>query len=322
MNRYNIKDFQYQVSFYCPGECVNCSIWKYDKKEITKDEVDLDLFEQILQSEQLKDVEYIQLTAGEVQLSSKYIDVVRIIAKYKPNAFIHTNISGWYPQKHFDVTQECLKYIDKKNFRIDISLDGRKANYEKIRLVKDGYDKVFETLKLLKQLTNNIRFVFTIYKENYQDMQWLINIANEYGIEYYFEFVRESNFLNNLGSTTMLQFTQEELKYIEDILQKSKFIQRDDRYIKWERAKQIYGNTNLPFDCHMGKESIVMDPYGKIYPCIEGLDSLEMGNIKEFCGNLDSLLESKKAIEVLDKIKEKKCQPCGMLCVHKLGVEK
>lgn len=318
---YNIQDFQYQISLYCPGECVNCSIWKYDKYEITKDEIEVEDFESVIQSKVLENVEYIQLTAGEVQLSPKYARIVKLIAKHKPKAFIHTNISGWYPQKHYSVTKECLEVVSPDNFRIDISLDGRKETYEKIRLVKNGYDKVFETLKLLKTLNCKIRLVFTIYKENYQDMEWLINIANEYQVDYYFEFVRESNFLNNFGSTTFLNFTEDELVYIENILSKSDFIKREDRYIKWERAKQIYKGKNLPFSCHMGKTSIVLDPNGNVYPCIEALDMLNMGNVKDYDNNLDELLQSDNSKNVLKLIKDKKCQPCGMLCLQEIGVE-
>lgn len=317
-NVYKIKDFHYQISLYCPGECKNCSIWKYDKSEITKDEIDIDLFEKTLSSDILSDVSYIQLTAGEVQLSPKYVDVVKTIAKHKPNAFIHTNISGWYPKKHYEVVKECLEYVPKENFRIDISLDGPKEVYETIRFVKNGYEKVFQTIDSLKEITDNIRVVFTIYKENFQYMDWLVETANKYEIGYYFEFVRESNFLNNLGTTTMNQFTQEELDFIEKRLNQCNFITRDDRKIKWERAKEIYKGDNLLFNCHMGKEGIVLDPYGNIYPCIEGLDILKMGNVKDFNGNLDNLLYSKQALEVIDLIDKKQCQPCGMLCIHKL----
>ena len=129
---YNITDFQYMISLYCPGECVNCGIWKYDKKEITKDEIDLELFEKVLQAKALENVQYIQLTGGEVQLSPKYLEVIKLIAKYKKDIFIHTNISGWYPKIHYDITKESLKYIDKDRFRLDISLDGREENYTKI----------------------------------------------------------------------------------------------------------------------------------------------------------------------------------------------
>ena len=104
MKVYEIQDLNYMVSLYCPGKCANCNIWRYDRKQITKDELNLDIFEKIFTSKYLKDTKYFDLTAGESQLSPKYIDVIKIIAKYKPNAFIHTNISGWYPKKHYKIT--------------------------------------------------------------------------------------------------------------------------------------------------------------------------------------------------------------------------
>lgn len=316
---YEISDFQYMVSMYCPGKCANCGIWKYSKAEITKDEIELSLFEKVIQSETLKTANYIQLTGGEVQLSLKYIEAIKIISKYKKDAFIHTNISGWYPKTHYEVVKEALEYIKEDKFRVDISLDGNRENYSKIRLVKDGFEKVIETTKLLKELTNNLRFVFTIYKQNFKDIEWFIEFAKEMGVGFYFEFARESSFLNNSGKISdSMDFSEEELNYIEKVLNSVDFITRSDRAIKWQRAKSIYRGDNKPFNCHMGKESLIMNPNGDIYPCLEIMDLLKMGNIKDFGGDLDKLLYSSKALSVLKTIENRECQPCGMLCVHKL----
>ncbi len=316
---YNITDFQYMLSLYCPGECVNCGIWRYSKDEITKNEIDLNLFEKVIQANYLKNANYIQLTGGEVQLSPKYIGAVEIISKYKKDAFIHTNISGWYPKTHYDVTKESLKYIKKENFRIDISLDGKEKTYSKIRLVKNGFTKVIDTVNRLKEITNNLRFVFTIYKQNFMDMQWAIDFAKKMEIDIYFEFARESDFLNNSGKISdSMDFNEDEIEHIEKILNKINFINRSDRAIKWQRAKSIYRGNNQIFSCNMGNEAVIMNPYGEIYPCLETNNMLKMGNIKEFDGNLDKLLDSQKALNVIEIIKNKKCQPCGMLCVHKL----
>ncbi len=316
---YNIKDFQYMVSLYCPGECVNCGIWKLDKNELFKQEIDISLFEKVLQSKALENANYIQLTGGEVQLSSKYIEAVKLISKYKKDAFIHTNISGWYPKKHFEVVSECLKYVDKSKFRIDISLDGNRENYKKVRLVKNGFDKVLETLELLKTITDNLRFVFTIYKQNINDLEWFLDFCNHNGVSYYFEFARESAFLNNNGTVLdSLKFSNSDLNYIEKVLNSVGFLNRSDRDIKWKRAKTIYQGKNQPFICNMGKESLVMNPNGDIFPCLEMIDLLNMGNITAFDGDLDKLLNSQKALDIIKKIEQKECQPCGMLCVHKI----
>ena len=298
-----------------PGKCVNCNIWQYDKNKITKNELDIRIFEKIFSSKAICQTNYFDLTAGESQLSPKYIEVVKIIAKYKPNAFIHTNISGWYPKKHFKITKECLKYIDKKNFRIDVSLDGNKESYTKVRLVKNGFEKVLETIKLLKSLGIILRVTMIAYKDNYKDIPWLVDFAKKNDIGYFIGYARNANLLNNLNK--IQQYSKDELKEIEKLLHSVGWL--DERRLpNWLWAKSIYEN-NIPFfECYMGKKALVIDPYGNVFPCNECLDFLNMGNLNDFNGDLDNLLNSKKALEVIKKIENKKCQPCSMLCAHKI----
>ena len=51
MKVYEIQDLNYMVSLYCPGKCVNCNIWKYDRKQITKDELNLDVAVMIIDTD-------------------------------------------------------------------------------------------------------------------------------------------------------------------------------------------------------------------------------------------------------------------------------
>jgi radical SAM protein with 4Fe4S-binding SPASM domain len=303
------------VSLFCPGECVNCNIWRYEKDKIKKDEIDIEVFEKIFKSKYLKDTNYFDLTAGESQLSSKYVDVVRLISQNKPNAFIHTNISGWYPQKHYEVVKECLKYIDKKQFRIDISLDGQRRNYEKIRLVKDGYEKVLETISLLKKTGINLRVTMIIYKENYEDIGWIKEFAKKNDLDYFIGYARNAALLNNKDNKFI--YTEHELEQIEANLEKIDWL-NEKRKPNWLWAKSIYQKRVPYFDCYMGKRAIVIDPFGNVYPCNECLDMLNMGNLIDFNGDLDELLSSKKAFEIIAKIENKVCQPCDMLCAHKI----
>lgn len=312
---YKLEDLTYMVSLYCPGECVNCNIWQYDKKDITKDELELSLFETMLKSSYAKSIKYFDLTAGESQLSSKYVDVVKLIGKYFPDAMIHTNISGWYPEKHLEITTECLKYVNPQNFRIDISLDGNEENYKKVRLVKNGFSKVMKTIELLQPLNIKLRTTMIVYKENYQDIPWLVNFANENNLDYFFGYARNANLLNN--KTKTYRYTKDELEEIESLLHSVNWL-TPKREPNWLWAKSIYENTIPLFNCYMGQKAIVMDPYGNIFPCNECLETLKIGNIKDFHGDLDKLLDSKQAQDVINKVNMKQCQPCDMLCAHKI----
>ena len=314
---YHIDDINFMVTLFCPGKCKNCSIWKRKKEDVIRGEISLDIFEKVLNSYALRNANYFDLTGGEVHLSEKYVEVVKIIGSNKPNAFIHTNISGWYPEIHKRVVESSLKYVSNNNYRIDISLDGREENYKKIRLVKDGYKKAIETAKILKEYDIHLRFIMTIYKENYKDIDFVVELANKLGIGYYFGYVRSStNYLNS--EEKVGYFTPEEIEYIENKLLEVGWLKDERRVPNWLWAKYSYEGVVPYFDCYMGRMSLVIDPYGNVFPCNELLDYLNMGSLKEYKGDIDRLLITQQAIEALKKIENKECQPCSMLCAHKI----
>jgi radical SAM protein with 4Fe4S-binding SPASM domain len=308
------------VSLYCPGRCAGCGIWKNGKKSL-EGEISIPDFERVLRSESMSQLSYIILTGGESIISDKFVGAVRLIADIHPSATVHINTSGYFPEKTEETIAECLRYIPQEQLRIDISMDGPPDVYKEIRKSESGFDKAMETVCRLKEHTGNIRFVFTIFKNNLQHMDWLIDFAEDVGVGYYFEFPREAVFLNNIGSMGELtSFTPEELEHIEKRLQVHGFINRTDRRIKWNRAKEIYQGRNMLFECLSGYESLVIDPYGNVYPCLETREQLFMGNLADY-DNIDQLLSGKRAKDVLNIISKKGCQPCTMLCVHNVGSE-
>ncbi len=315
-NIYQIEDINYMVSLFCPGKCRNCSIWKEPFESITQNEISPEIFEKILKSNSLANTNYFNLTAGESQISSKYPEIVRLITKYKPDAFIHTNISGWYPEKHFEVTKECLKWAKPDKFRLDISLDGRKESYEQVRFVENGFDKAVKSAEKLIDLGILVRFVMVLYRETWHDIEWFVDFAKKTGAGFYLGYPRKSeNYIKSNEKSNY--FTKEELDMLEEKLKKAGWL-TERRISNWLWAKSVYEDRVPYFNCLMGKKHLVIDPYGNVYPCNELKKEHLMGNINEFHGNLDNLLYSEKALSVIKFIEEKKCQPCGMLCAPKV----
>lgn len=311
-----IDDVNFMVSLYCPGKCLHCGLWKEKKSEITQGEIDPQLIKTALGSAALKDAFYFDLTAGESQLSPNYPTIVRHIAAAKPGAFIHTNISGWYPKKHYEVTKQCLEVASPDRFRLDISIDGRPENYRRVRAVPRGWDKAISTIELLRPLGCTLRIVFIVHPENQEDIRWIPRFAKELGVDYYIGYARRSELLQNTGEPDAL-FTPEQLKQIEAALIEIGWL-TERRRNHWYWAKGVYQKSTPSFDCFMGRRALVVDPYGGVFPCNELLPELKMGNLKDYNGDLDRLLDSTAAKQVLRHVAAGKCQPCDMLCAHKI----
>jgi radical SAM protein with 4Fe4S-binding SPASM domain len=282
-------------------------------------ELDLEIYENILKSKVLKRAFYFSLTGGESQLSNKFIPLLELIHKYKPHAIVQTNISGWYPERHFEIAK-VGKTLFKERFRVDISVDGTEEYYKKVRLTPNGWEKVKRTTELLKSLGVSIRYVMIVCRENMYSIEEFVELCRERGVGWYIGFYVENEIFNNSGKGNYL--SNEEIEIVEKSLRKIGFL-NTKHAVNWEWAKRIYRNEVPLFDCYMGKRSIVIDYDGEVYPCGGGTEShlhklLSMGNVKKFEGNLDKLLYSERALKVLKNIEEKKCQPCNLLCAHKV----
>jgi radical SAM protein with 4Fe4S-binding SPASM domain len=320
LNDYHIDDVNFMVSLFCPGKCLHCGIWKEKKADITRNEMDPALISNALKSEALQHAFYFDLTAGESQLSPRYTDIVTRIAEAKPEAFIHTNISGWYPNVHFDVTRQCLEKVAPDRFRLDISLDGRPENYARVRLVPGGFEKVMHTVELLRPLGCILRFVFIVHPENMGDIRWIVDKAGELGVDYYIGYSRRSSLLRNTDEPDF-PFSPQNLEHIEQTLTEVGWL-NERRQNHWYWAKSAYQKNPASFDCHMGRRALAVDPYGGVFPCNELLADLRMGSLVDFNGDLDRLLASPAAQGVLRRIAERKCQPCDMLCAHKIQFDR
>lgn len=321
---YRIEDISYTLTEYCPGPCRYCSIWRLEERkelELTRAELD-----SVFSSKYL-DLKKVHITGGEPHLSDTYFTAVDSLYSYHKDVVIDSPVTGWFPERHEEVARYVLRHIPV--YRLDISLDGDRETNAKIRLHKDGFDKSVETVKRLGKIKGvALRLQFTIYKENYHLIEWAYNFAKELGVGLYIGYGRYNpeRYKNKTDNLTKQElgresfiWTDEELREIDRQLVSIGYDK--GRYAsKYFLQKAFFDGRKVDFNCFMGSRNIDIDPYGNIYPCLMWLKKLHMGNIRE-AGSLDRLLESEKALKVIDAIKNKACHDeCLYTCANKMEV--
>ena len=205
---YKIEDISYTVTEYCPGPCRYCSIWKLPdrrKEELSDKELD-----SIFSSKYL-DLKKVHITGGEPHCSDTYFKAVDSIYKFHKDIVIDTPITGWYPERHVEVAE----YVLKKSpiYRLDISFDGDRGVYPKIRLHKNGYEKALETIeRLIKIKGMVVRLQFTIYKQNLHLIEWVYNFAKKLGVGLYIGYGRynPTRFKNEVDNLTRDRLKKED----------------------------------------------------------------------------------------------------------------
>lgn len=324
MNRFRVEDISYTLTEHCPGPCRYCSIWKLSdrrKEELTSEELD-----SVFSSKYL-DLKKVHLTGGEPHMSDTYFRAVDSIYKYHDGIVIDSPVTGWFPDRHVEIAEYVLKKVPI--YRLDISLDGTEEVNNKIRLHKDAFAKSLETIERLSKLKGMVlRLQFTIYKENLHLIEWVYNFAKKLGIGLYLGYGRYNpdRYRNEIDNLEKKQLSRESFIFTaqenEEIDRQLKAIGYDKgRYrSKYYLQKAVYEGTEVDFNCFMGARNIDVDPYGNVYPCLLWLPYLKMGNIRE-AGSLDNVLESKQALQVLDKIENKEChKDCLYTCANKLEI--
>ncbi|MFA7074834.1 MAG: radical SAM protein [Endomicrobiaceae bacterium] len=120
---------------------------------------------------------------GEIFLWDRFIDFLQIVSNYKRiTQSIITNFQ--YIER-----EEIIKLINIHNIKLIISIDGAKKNtYEKIRK-GSSYSRLLKNIRLLNTLKEkynsniSLHINFVILKENYQEINEIINFAKEYKFE-------------------------------------------------------------------------------------------------------------------------------------------
>ncbi len=283
------------VTYRCNAKCVMCNIWKYPTKKGEE------FPPRIL--EKLPNIPVFNVTGGEPFLKDDLQDIIDILKNKSERIVISTN--GF-------LTDRILRFADKnKNIGIRVSIEGFPAANDKLRGLKDGFDKGLRTLIELKNMGfKDIGFGITVSGENTKDLLPLYNLAMCLDLEFATAIVHNTYYFKKFDNVISdKKAVANEFKKLLYKLLKSKSVKN------WFRAYFNYGIINfiagkprlLP--CEMGSSSFYLDPYGIIRPC-NGRDEI-MGNLN--VQSFEEIWHSKKAAEVRELVRncDKNCWMIG-----------
>ena len=136
------------VSYRCNARCKYCRIWKVKKPDgmILKDYENL--FDDL-------NLSWLHLTGGEPFLRRDFHDIV-ITASERMNSLliIDTSTNGLLPK---EIVKQCKKILDNINcrFEVGVSIDGIESVHDKLRGVKNGWQRALKTYQNLKLLESD-----------------------------------------------------------------------------------------------------------------------------------------------------------------------
>ena len=281
------------VTYRCNARCNMCNRYKAPSR--ADEEITIETIKK------LPPMYFTNITGGEPFIRTDLKEIVRELYKKSDRIVISTN--GYFTDRIIDLCKEF------PNIGIRISIEGLEETNDKIRGLKDGFKKGYETLKLLRQMgMKDVGFGMTVQDLNANDLVPLYDISNELGLEFAtaslhnsFYFVEAKNIIKDRPMVA------KNFELLINKLLKSKSPK------KWMRAyfnhgliNYIYGQKRL-LPCDMSFDTFFIDPYGDVMPCNGTKDKEVMGNLNT--QSWDELWNSEAA-----EIVRKKVRSCSRNC--------
>jgi MoaA/NifB/PqqE/SkfB family radical SAM enzyme len=318
--------FTYAVTYKCQSRCRTCKIWELYRKDPRKrqDELKIDEIERLFRT--MGHIYFFNISGGEPFLRKDLSDIIRLAIEHLSPGIIHIPTNALMPDTIEREVRKMLTYMQDNDYRVPFtvkpSMDGVGENHDRIRGVKNNFVKLMDTVERLKSLQKSFPFFHlelgtVISRDNLEKIDEISEFAHTLGVESYRNEIAEqrSEFFN-IGDT-ITPNAEDYIKTIklfgnrirENLNSKKRFtkITESMRLVYYDLAIRILKENRQVIPCYAGISNVQMNPYGDIWPCCVLGYEQNMGNIRDYGYNFDSVFQSQKAKEVRRYIKEENC---------------
>jgi len=293
-----IRNVNFAVTYGCNSRCLTCGIWKKGgsmrKKELSSEEARA-IFSQF------KGLRSVGITGGEPFLREDLVKVIGVIKA--PSITISTN--GLMPERIAKSVREMLKINHIKNLGVSVSIDAIGKSDDKLRGVSGSYEKSIRTIELFKKIGDKrliIGISNTISRSNIDGVLDVYRLAERYNVIFSTRLAQSSAlFYNNLSSKVFVD--ERNIPRVEGIFRYLLKKQPRNIFYRYYLTRFLKSPNRQPIPCFSGFNSLFIDSYGNLYPCI--MLNQKIGNLKR--KGLRQLLRSGAARKIVRSISDGKC---------------
>lgn len=293
------------VTYRCNARCTMCNRYKCPSKP--EEELNIETIKK------LPPMYFTNITGGEPFIREDLADIVRELYKKSDRIVISTN--GFFTDRIIKLCEEF------PNIGIRISIEGLEETNNKIRGLKDGFNKGYSTLKKLVEMNHpDVGFGMTVQDANAKDLVELYELSDKLNMEFAtaslhnsFYFVEAKNIIKDRQMVA-----KEFEKLINELLKSNSPKKWFRAYFNHGLINYIYGQKRL-LPCDMAFDTFFIDPYGDVMPCNGTKNKEVMGNLTE--SSWDDLWNSKQADKIRNKVRccDRNCWMIGSVspAMHK-----
>ncbi len=309
----------FSVTRRCQSKCKTCYIWKHG----SEDDLDLDVIERLFRS--IGWTYFFNVSGGEPFLRDDLPEIVKLACRFMTPAVVHIPTNALMPQRVVDVTEEILEIIDREApgtvLTIKPSFDGVGDLHDEIRGVPGNFEKLLETIQMLKELRKRYSNLHlgvgtVISKFNAAHLDEIIKYSKGLDMDTYInEIAEEREEFFNLGSgiTPDGESYGEIMEIFKDsVLEKMKDMKLLPRMttalrvVYYDLVVRILNEDRQVIPCSAGLMNVHINSDGGIWPCAVLAYKGQMGRVNRDT-DFQDIWNSKIAKNIRKSIKRGEC---------------
>ena len=253
-------------------------------------------------------------------------EIVELACRYLKPRVVHTPTNAILSDRIIEYTEKIIQIVRAYDptvpFTVKPSIDGVGELHDEIRGVKGNFNKLLKTIEGLKKLEEkydnfHLELGTVISNFNIDHLDEIEDFVHSLGVESYRNEVAEcrTEFFNLDDPITPPADVYQRLikdfaRKVEENIGKKKTLAKTTealRVVYYDIAGKILERHTQVIPCYAGVSNVHINYDGGVWPCcVLGYDQ-EMGNLRDFGYNFQTLWHSKKAGEVRKYIQSKSC---------------
>ena len=321
-----ISKLFYFVTSACNARCEFCFNLENVENWKTRKPFELSLREVDQITSHLKRLPYLNLSGGEPFIRPDLADVIESFHMRCKTQWVTIPTNASLTKLVLETTQEILTRCPTMFLTIQISLDGMREAHDRSRKINGGFDAMIGTLEGLSRLRKwypNLRVqIATCFDDfNVAQMPEMIAFCRD-NFDYdqqLFYLIRETGKLITQSRNHLIP------SFLKTVAENEEHEWSKHRRTLWNRAvRALQGVTYTDVvkireekkffrPCHATQKFVTLYDDGQISPC-EVLDSVKLGNVRDFNYDYYELIRRKEAADFYnDDIVKNKCN-CDWMC--------
>jgi len=262
----------------------------------------------------------ISFTGGEPLLRKDIFELIAYTKDLGMASHLSTNSSL--------VNEESSKRLAKSGIdSVNLSLDGANPEvHDSIRGVKGGFEAVMKAVGAIQSAGHRegcpirLKFAMTINEVNVNEVEALVGLAEDMKVDCV-EFIPEQVFYVNgtLAESRYDEVFFKKLRSAVDFLSryKGKVVRIENSPRHLALFEQSFKRARSPLRCFAGYNSLAVDCFGEIYPCVPWMNwGKSAGNIKDM--RLKDFWFSDKYNKTRQAVS--RCRDCYLNCQAELNL--